>query len=499
MASAVQADAEYHGSLLAILTIVLVGVSLLVVLVRGIARYRISKLVEAADILLPLALVFALLQSACVRVALSSGLGSHLDSLTADQISLYEKLIYAGNLLFQAVLSLTQVIVVLLIKHVEPQRPVRIGCNCLLGLIAVYSALALSVLAFQCTLPTPWVVATNRCVDRETFLTAFIVASIAIDGITLILLIVMMCKVSTSRDRKIFVCALFGTRLALPIVTVPQIYHLQAVIVSKDPTWDLISFQTWVQIVMNLGVITACLPSLGHVMWEMWTFGTTLRSSWSGQSGKSKDFGHELEIEHAPPVYQEKPHHIDSPGPAFYGDEKEDWTEHILSRVYSIGRSDSTQAVVGEHNVRQHSFGGHRELPEVQLPRTAHPAYPPPRRQLHGYRLPDVLSPVIERSPYIEGMTPQMPGQHWNPNYDRPPYPHMQPERTGPPSYAASSLYDEDPSEIDFSEIDIDSYYLGNTQTRPTRSEIALQSMIDDLQKENSTVDPAKRWEHGWI
>jgi len=60
MASAVQADDEYHGSLLAILTIVLVGVSLLVILVRGIARYRISKLVEAADILLPLALVSTL-------------------------------------------------------------------------------------------------------------------------------------------------------------------------------------------------------------------------------------------------------------------------------------------------------------------------------------------------------------------------------------------------------------------------------------------------------
>lgn len=57
MASVVQTNDEYHGSLLEILTIVLVSISFLVVSVRGVARYRISRLVESVDILLPLALV----------------------------------------------------------------------------------------------------------------------------------------------------------------------------------------------------------------------------------------------------------------------------------------------------------------------------------------------------------------------------------------------------------------------------------------------------------
>lgn len=60
MAGEVQAKGDgqqYHGSVLEILTIVLACVSVLVVTVRGVARHRISRIVESTDILLPVALV----------------------------------------------------------------------------------------------------------------------------------------------------------------------------------------------------------------------------------------------------------------------------------------------------------------------------------------------------------------------------------------------------------------------------------------------------------
>ncbi|KAK5571655.1 hypothetical protein LTR43_002438 [Exophiala xenobiotica] len=532
MASEVQAkgDGQYNGSLLEILTIVLASISVLVVAVRGVAKHRISKAVESTDVLLPLALVFAVAQSVFVRLAISNGLGSHVDTLTDDQILTFQKLTYAGNLLFQLVLALSQVIVVLLIKNVQPQRPVRIGCNCLLGFITVYSALSLSILAFQCSLPTPWLVSTDSCVDRKTFFTAFIITGIGIDAATLILPIIMMCKVSTSRDKKIFVCVLFGTRLALPLVTAPQIYRLQTVIVSKDLTWDLVSFQLWIQIVLNLAIITASLPSLGKVMWELWAFGSSLRTSRSMQgSGGSRDFGHELGLEQAPPQYQEKPAaaepYLGQPGPVIYADEKDDWSEQVLHKVREIGSVDSLQTVVGQGQAKD-LRGVAAPPPKPSLTHLApSPAYTPSRRHNHSYRRPDILSPVIERSPYIEGMTgmtPQMASQHWGRQQQQQPRPQQQQESgnddgflhpphspqltSGPPSYAASSHYDDDGcrSEMDCgSEFEIDSYYMGNTnylrQYDPRRTEFVMQSMIEDLQKENAKVDPAKRWEHGWI
>ncbi|KAL6252476.1 hypothetical protein RBB50_000195 [Rhinocladiella similis] len=556
MAGEVQAKGDgqqYHGSVLEILTIVLACVSVLVVTVRGVARHRISRIVESTDILLPVALVFVLAQTVFVRLAISNGLGRHVDTLDADQISTFEKLTYAANLLFQLVLALGQVIVVLLIKNVEPPRPVRIGCNCLLGIIVVYSALALAVLAFQCSLPTPWIVAADRCVDRQTFLTSFIVASIAIDAVTLVLPIIMMCKAAITRDKKIFVCVLFGTRIVLPLVTAPQIYHLRLVIESKDPTWDIVTLQTWVQVVMNLSIITASLPSLGKVMWDLWAFGSSLRASRSVKSSKtSKDFGHELGFETSPPQYE---HHekggLNQPGPVIYAPEKDadddSWSEQILHKVREIGSVESYDAVIDHYEKSQHHNDEKQQLQEQEqqqqhhqfrygppppssshsLSRAPAPAYTPSGRRYHHYRRPDVLSPVIERSPYIDGTpTPKMPSspsQHWGifqhqhqqqqqqqqqhqQHHDddllKPPYsPRL--DSPKPPSYAASSHYDDDRSEFEASEFDVDSYYFGNTnylrQYDPRRTDMVLQSMIDDLQKENAQVDPSKRWEHGWI
>jgi hypothetical protein len=48
---------NYRGSLLEILTIALAGISLVVVVLRGVARHRIARVFESTDILLPLALV----------------------------------------------------------------------------------------------------------------------------------------------------------------------------------------------------------------------------------------------------------------------------------------------------------------------------------------------------------------------------------------------------------------------------------------------------------
>jgi len=48
---------EYRATVLEILTIALAGISLVIVALRGVARYRIARVCDSTDILLPLALV----------------------------------------------------------------------------------------------------------------------------------------------------------------------------------------------------------------------------------------------------------------------------------------------------------------------------------------------------------------------------------------------------------------------------------------------------------
>ncbi|KIX07615.1 uncharacterized protein Z518_02268 [Rhinocladiella mackenziei CBS 650.93] len=484
---------DYNGATLEILTVVLAIVSFLVVLARGIARHRISRAIESTDMLLPLALVIAIAQSACVRFLLSNGLlGRHVSSLGAAEVSQYQKLTYISNLLFQSVLSLTQIIVVLLIKNVEPQLPVRIGCNFLLGLITVYSTLALSVLAFQCSLPTPWLASPGKCVDRQTFLIILITISLVIDVVTLILPVIMMCKLKTSLDKKIFVCILFGTRIALPLVTIPQVSHLRSVLVSHDPTWDSVSLQICIQVIMNIGIITACLPSLGRMMWETWS---GRKSTWpSRDSSRSRDFGHELGLDNTQTCVQEKPH-IPERNYALYTSRKDNLKNEVLVGVSQVGILDST--------CPNQTLQKDPATPQCTVSRPD-----PVRMQKHPYRRPvsNRLSPVLEQPtspqhPIIREATP-IPafGQHGTETERIPPSRSLS-NRTQILSYVTEtegSFNDEDHSELD-----IDSYYLRNTQMVrsyiPSRTELVLQSMIEDLQKENSAVHPSQRWEYGWI
>lgn len=67
--------------------------------------------------------------------------------------------------------------------------------------------------------------------------------------------------------------------LRVPLATIPQLYYFHVALQSNDQTWDFAVFQIWSQVIINLSIITACIPSLGRVMWEFGSGFTTYRSS----------------------------------------------------------------------------------------------------------------------------------------------------------------------------------------------------------------------------
>ncbi|KIV96761.1 hypothetical protein PV10_00582 [Exophiala mesophila] len=484
---------NYRGSALEVLTVAFAGVSLVIVALRAVARHRIAQVFEATDILLPISLVFLLAQSALVRIALLDGLGRHTEDLTDDQISLFQKLIYGSNLAFQLVLSLDQVVILLLIKSVEPQLPVRIGCNVLFGFIVLYSIAALAIQGFQCALPEPWNVTADRCINRQAFFTGFISANILVDILTLILPILMVCKLKTSRDKKIFVCILFGARISVPVVTVFQTLHLHSVLGSEDLTWDIVPYQTWVQVIMNLSLITACLPSLGRMMWELWAFGSGLRTSAVDKTSESKDFGHELGLPQ---------------GQSWFAEKKE-----ASVTIREVRSFDSTSTVDEEQKTQ-------KTLPA--LPRRTTSRFRPVRKQDHHYRRPASLSRDKRFLPAMEFSALDMPSptvmiqrhkyeEEVNSRRQFPFPPHPSSNKPSPlaaslppgrleeplPVYTHSAPVREPTlpqvadtyHEADMSSIDIDSYYMMNNVPPhdPGRTEMVLQHMIDELKSQNSS------------
>lgn len=298
-----------------------------------------------------------------------------------------------------------------------------------------------------------------------------------------------MCKLKTSRDKKILVCTLFGTRIAVPLLMAPQLQTLHPKLASHDPTWDMVSTQTWLQIIMNVSLITACLPSLGRMMWELLAFGSGLRSTRSSTGSESRDFGHELGLEHAPLNDQEKPY-IQEPGPAIYVDEKGGWGNQVFVQVRELGTFPS-----GSPIIKQDKY-----LPTP--PQRAASLFRPRNIESHHYRrpisgLPSPL-PVLDPAPQYSALDVPTRLSNPLPASGRLPYSSIYSGTLTLGADTESSSYDEDSSEID-----IDSYYLGNTQVArsyiPSRTELVLQSMIDDLQRASAASVPGRKMEGGWI
>ncbi|KEF62569.1 uncharacterized protein A1O9_00542 [Exophiala aquamarina CBS 119918] len=337
----------------------------------------------------------------------------------------------------------------------------------------------------------------TRAVARRRLKVSEPITSIVIDFATLILPIIMVCKLKTSRDKKIFVCILFGARISVPAITIPQLWKIQPLSISDDTTWDMVDFQTWNQVIMNVSLITACLPSLGRMMWELWAFGSGLRTTWCSRDAEGRDFGHELGLEKGKVQAKEKA-------------ESDDMVRVQVRRVRSF---DSGTTIADRQKI----------LPI--LPRRTTSRFRPVRKQDHHYRRPRSFSPVRSEANYLPTMqfaalnmpspttiTQRCQNEEEKNRQSRFPFPpqavlaartsaaerprlvnHPPPAATSHPPLSQSptlpqisdSYYDEDASSID-----IASYYLMNNTGPydPNRTEIVLQTMIDELKSQNNSV-----------
>jgi len=79
----------------------------------------------------------------------------------------------------------------------------------------------------------------------------------------------MMYRLNTSKEKKLFVGGLFAVRVVVPIMTVVKLYYLQDFFEAHDRTWEMVNQQVWTQVIMNLSIITACIPSLGSIIWDV--------------------------------------------------------------------------------------------------------------------------------------------------------------------------------------------------------------------------------------
>ncbi|WZH45494.1 hypothetical protein QYS62_006554 [Fusarium acuminatum] len=258
---------DNHAALVVITAIIFFVYAIFGIIGKMIIRLNITSMKDFDVLLLAAALLY-FVQTICVIAACSNGLGEHRDAISDDDFMRFSKLMYASRVLSILVHATTKVSLGLLIRQIDRQGGLNLANMILGGVVIAWAISGVLTTAFQCSLPQPWLAESRQqCPNQGPIFIYNRIMIISTDLALCILPVAMMWEVQTSIRRKIIVMALFGTRLIVPIITIPEITHaLYMFGDSDDVTWQAVSTMIWGQIALGLSVLTVCIPSLKGVI-----------------------------------------------------------------------------------------------------------------------------------------------------------------------------------------------------------------------------------------
>lgn len=175
---------------------------------------------------------------------------------------------YASRILAILVHATTKISLGLLIRQIDRQGGLHIANMALGGVVIAWAVAGVLTSAFACPMPQPWLADSSaQCPSQGPIFIYNGIMIILTDLALCLLPVAMMWRVQTSIRRKLIIIALFGSRLIVPIITIPELAHANYMFGgSDDVTWQAVSTMIWGQIALGLAVLTVCIPSLKGVI-----------------------------------------------------------------------------------------------------------------------------------------------------------------------------------------------------------------------------------------
>ncbi|KAF1820053.1 uncharacterized protein K489DRAFT_294998, partial [Dissoconium aciculare CBS 342.82] len=137
-------------------------------------------------------------------------------------------------------------------------RPFVIANRALLILTTLWSIASFFTIAFQCDTPNTWDL-TARCIDLQNAASNGInISNMLLEVMTILLPVVFMPKVHTSWSIRLVVILSFATRIFVIFSLSGQISS--SVEQYRDLAWNYGHMAIWMQMTMNISLLTACIP-----------------------------------------------------------------------------------------------------------------------------------------------------------------------------------------------------------------------------------------------
>lgn len=155
---------------------------------------------------------------------------------------------------------------------IKPPKPVMIACQATLALINVWALAALFATIFECSPPRVWDYQ-GQCVNQWALYLSNVTWNVVTDVALVILPFLLMRNVQVSNQKRWVVIGLFGFRIIVPAFTIAGAVAMSHYWTStpSDPTWDAVDGTLWTQGIINMSIITACIPCIKRFLADLST------------------------------------------------------------------------------------------------------------------------------------------------------------------------------------------------------------------------------------
>ncbi|GFG09921.1 esterase EstB [Aspergillus lentulus] len=275
-----QITSDNHGAIVSLFTFIFLSCTVIVVLAKIASMLYLKRSVPSIDIPIWICMVVAFVQSILIQVAVNRGMGRHRSEVSSDSFEAYNKLNYAAELLLLLVLTLSKVSTGNLIRSISPSTSILRWCLMVQIGVGVWMLLALFGTAFQCPAPY-WEYSPSRCIGKGAIIYPIMSLNMALDAALIVLPIIMLRNVQMPRIQRLKVSSAFVSRSLwvqarssrniadeprVIVLNIVQTTYLTQYLNSTDSTWTIVSVTACNQAMMNISIITACIPSLYRVI-----------------------------------------------------------------------------------------------------------------------------------------------------------------------------------------------------------------------------------------
>ncbi|KAF5724871.1 integral membrane protein [Fusarium mundagurra] len=237
------------------------SISLIVVSLRAYARAIMLRNFGVDDACAILACLLTIADATIIATNVRNGLGSHISTLSGEQISNFLRMFYVSTVVYNVALAVIKTVFLLQYYRAIPVRQYKKTYIASVVLVTCWSLSQIFLNTFMCwPIASFWdVTIKGTCILNKSSFYVGAAGNILTDILIMVLPIPVLRSLKLGRRQKWILMSVFCLGIFTCLISLVRIKFLN---IGTDITWHNVESASWSVSELCCGIICACVPTL---------------------------------------------------------------------------------------------------------------------------------------------------------------------------------------------------------------------------------------------